>query len=399
MGEERTWDFGAQVVPRVLAALVIVMVALMSVHSVAGATDTHSGPKVTTIVLHAPSPYKPKAPAGGGTDDYHCTLLNPHLTHNAFITSIDFQPNSPEVHHEITYAVPPDLAAAAEAQNDNGKGWTCFGESGLTAGGAGRSLNGGTPWLTAWGPGHDLSKEPVGTGAPMPAGTLVIMQEHYNMLVGDKPVRSKLTLTTVPASTPLRPLRLDLVAAPPDIPCTPGVTGPMCNRAAELASVGQRFGMGQEALVDGLEALCGRNPSDPPVGDTTTCTWPMYSSGNIVELAPHMHLLGVGMKFVLNPGTPSQKTLLNVTNYDFHYQHGYVLPKPVAITPGDKIGITCTYNPQLQQELPILRAGAGTLRDVGGRLDRRDVPRSCLYNAVEFCTRVGSSGARLSPSA
>ena len=68
-----------------------------------------------------------------------------------------------------------------------------------------------------------------------------------------------------------------------------------------------------------------------------------------------MHLLGVGMKFVLNPGTPSQETLLNVTNYDFHYQHGYVLPKPVPIVAGDKIGITCTYNPQLQQELPILR--------------------------------------------
>ncbi len=324
-------------------------------NSLAGATDVHSGPKTTTIVLQSPTAYTPKAPPGGGTDDYHCTLLNPRLTHDAFITAIDFQPNSPEVHHEITYAVPPDLAATAEAQNDGGKGWTCFGESGLDAGGAARSLNGGTPWLTAWGPGHNLSKEPAGTGAPMPAGTLVIVQEHYNMLVGDKPVRSKLTLTTVPASTPLRPLRLNIVAAPPDIPCAPGVTGPMCNRAAELASVGQRFGMGQEALVDGLESLCGRNPSDPPVGDTTTCTWPMYTSGNIVELAAHMHLLGMGMKFVLNPGTPTQQTLLNVTNYDFHYQRGYVLSKPVPVTPGDTIGITCTYNPQLQEELPILR--------------------------------------------
>jgi hypothetical protein len=355
VGEKRSWALAAQVISRVLAALVMVTIALMSVNSVADATDAHAGPKLTTIVLDAPNPYKPKAPPGGGTDDYHCTLLNPHLTHNAFITSIDFQPNSLEVHHEITYAVPPDLAAAAEAQNDGGKGWTCFGESGLDTGGAARSLNGGTPWLTAWGPGHNISKEPAGTGAPMPAGTLVIMQEHYNMLVGDKPVRSKLTLTTVPASTTLRPLRLNIVAAPPDIPCAPGVTGPMCNRSAELATVGQRFGMGQEVLVDGLESLCGRSQSDPPVGDTTTCTWPMYSSGNIVELAAHMHLLGVGMKFVLNPGKPTQQTLLNVTDYDFHYQRGYVLAKPVPVTPGDTIGITCTYNPQLQEELPILR--------------------------------------------
>jgi hypothetical protein len=355
VGEKKSWALAAQVISRALAALVMVTIALMSVNSVANATDAHAGPKLTTIVLDAPNPYKPKAPPGGGTDDYHCTLLNPHLTHNAFITSIDFQPNSLEVHHEITYAVPPDLAAAAEAQNDGGKGWTCFGESGLDTGGAAGSLNGGTPWLTAWGPGHNISKEPAGTGAPMPAGTLVIMQEHYNMLVGDKPVRSKLTLTTVPASTTLRPLRLNIVAAPPDIPCAPGVTGPMCNRSAELATVGQRFGMGQEILVDGLESLCGRSQSDPPVGDTTTCTWPMHSSGNIVELAAHMHLLGVGMKFVLNPGTPTQQTLLNVTNYDFHYQRGYVLAKPVPVTPGDTIGITCTYNPQLQEELPILR--------------------------------------------
>ena len=353
---ERKWGgFAERVTSRVLATLMIVMMCLVGVNSAASANAVHPGPKSSTIVLQAPTAYKPKAPPGGGTDDYHCTLLNPHLTHNAFITAIDFKPNSLEVHHEITYAVPPDLAAAAEAQNDGGKGWTCFGESGLNSGGAAGSLNGGTPWLTAWGPGHDLSKEPVGTGAPMPAGTLVIMQEHYNMLEGDKPVRSKLTLTTVPASTPLRPLRLNIVAAPPDIPCAPGVTGPMCNRTAELASVGTRFGKGQEQLVDGLESLCGRNPSDPPVGDTTTCTWPMYTSGNIVELAPHMHLLGVGMKFVLNPGKPDQQTLLNVTDYDFHYQRGYVLSKPVPVTPGDTIGITCTYNPQLQQELPLLR--------------------------------------------
>jgi hypothetical protein len=63
----------------------------------------------------------------------------------------------------------------------------------------------------------------------------------------------------------------------------------------------------------------------------------------------------VSMKFVLNPGQPSQQTLLNVKNYDFHYQRGYVLPKPIPITSGDTIGITCTYNPQLQEELPLLR--------------------------------------------
>ncbi len=339
---------------RIIAALVIVATALVAGHAVAGASASGGPATVTQVVLQAPTAYQPKAPAGRGTDDYHCTLLNPHLKKNAFITSIDFQPNSIEVHHEITYEVPPDLAAQAEAQNDGGKGWTCFGESSLSGAGAG-SLDGGTPWLTAWGPGHNISKEPMGTGAPLPAGSLVIMQEHYNMLVGDKPVHSKLILDTVPASTPLRPLRLELAAAPPDVPCPAGASGPLCSRSAELASVGQRFGASQEALVDGLEAVCGHNPADPPEGDTTSCTWPIQGRGNIVELAPHMHLLGVAMKFVLDPNTPAQKTLLDVTDYDFHYQRGYDLAKPVPVKPGDTIGITCTYDPTLEQELPVLR--------------------------------------------
>ena len=357
-------------VPRVLAGLVIVTMALMGVNSAASANDVHSGPKTTTIVLQAPTAYKPKAPPGGGTDDYHCTLLNPHLTHNAFITAIDFQPNSPEVHHEITYAVPPDLAAAAEAQNDGGKGWTCFGESGLNTGGAAGSLNGGTPWLTAWGPGHDISKEPAGTGAPMPAGTLVIMQEHYNMLVGDKPVRSKLTLTTVPASTPLRPLRLNIVAAPPDIPCAPGVTGPMCNRAAELASVGQRFGKGQELLVDGLESLCGRSPSDPPVGDTTTCTWPMYDLGQH-RRARAAHASARGGHEVRSE--PRQADPADTAQRD-----GLRLPLPARLCVVEAhphhAGRHDRDHLHLQPAAPTGAAspaqGATALRDLGRRLDR-----------------------------
>jgi hypothetical protein len=189
----------------------------------------------------------------------------------------------------------------------------------------------------------------------MPAGSLVIVQEHYNLLAGDKPVRSKLTLDTVPATTPLRPLRLELTAAPPDVPCPSGASGPMCSRSAELASVGQRFGAQQELMVDGLEERCGRSVTDPPAGDTTSCTWPIRGKGNIVELTPHMHLLGVGMTFVLNPGTPTQRTLLDVKDYDFHFQRGYDLAKPVAVGPGDTIGITCTYDPTREQELPILR--------------------------------------------
>jgi Copper type II ascorbate-dependent monooxygenase, C-terminal domain len=181
------------------------------------------------------------------------------------------------------------------------------------------------------------------------------MQVHYNLLVGDKPVKNSLVLHTVPTSTPLLPLHLNLLQAPPNIPCPSDVTGPLCNRTAELANVGQRFGSSQLAEVTGIELLCGENPSHPPIGDSASCTSAIGKSGYIVRVQAHMHLLGVSFTMVLNPGTPEAKTVLNVPDYNFHYQRSYNLAAPIPVTAGEPIQINCHYDPTLAQELPILR--------------------------------------------
>ena len=58
---------------------------------------------------------------------------------------------------------------------------------------------------------------------------------------------------------------------------------------------------------------------------------------------------------VLNPGTPEAKTVLDVPSYDFHDQRSYNLAAPVRVTAGEPVQVTCTYDPRLAQELPILR--------------------------------------------
>ncbi len=334
-----------------LAAAVVLLATLAGVTY--GSTAAHaSDHPITTITLKQSQPYTPKAPAGA-TDDYHCTLLNPHVAKDSYIISSQFYAGSKEDHHAILFLVPPDLAAKAEADNVNGQGWTCFGETPLPNTGLGQISD--TPWLSAWAPGHGVDNLPKGSGILLPAGTLVVMQVHYNLLVGDSPVKNSLVLHTVPASTPLLPLRLDLMPAPPDVPCPAGVTGPLCNRSASLANLGQRFGASAVGFVDAIEAVCGRNPANPPAGDSTSCDWPVYSGGYIVRVSAHMHLLGATFKMVLNPGTPEAKTILDVPAYNFHYQRAYNLKVPVAVKPGDQVQVTCTYNPQLAQELPALR--------------------------------------------
>jgi hypothetical protein len=318
-----------------------------------GSGLSEASPQVTTLTIQPTAAYSPQAPAGA-TDDYHCTLIDPHVTTDRFIVSSLFKPASTEIHHEITYLVPPRLAGVARSADNHGKGWSCFGASALE-GVPGTTMDAHTPWLTSWAPGRGLDAEPSGTGVRLPAGSLLILEVHYNLLAGDHPVRPELELNTVSTSTPLRPISLQEIAAPPDIPCPPGTTGALCSRAAELTSLGQRFGQDSVDYVDKLEQICHRDPSNPPSGDSTTCTWPINDKAEIVRLGVHMHLLGQSMRFVLDPGTARQRTLLDVSAYDFHDQRAYNLRKPVVVGPADTVQITCTYDPAVEQEDPTLR--------------------------------------------
>jgi hypothetical protein len=129
----------------------------------------------------------------------------------------------------------------------------------------------------------------------------------------------------------------------------------LCNRATSLANLGQRFGQSAVGFVDTLESICGRNVANPPEGDSTSCDWPVYKNGYIVRVQAHMHLTGVSFTMVLNPGTPGAKTILNVPAYNFDYQKAYNLKTPVAVAAGDQVQVSCTYNPKLAQQLPLLR--------------------------------------------
>jgi hypothetical protein len=352
-------------VPRPLRFLVPLVLLATVLAGCGGAASTSAGAPAagrtvasvssgtTAITLQSEHAYTPKPPPGGGTDDYHCTLLDPGTRSDSMIVASHFFPNSPEVHHAILFLVPPEAVGAARAADGNGQGWTCFGESVLP--GTGLAGLARTPWLSAWAPGHGADVVPAGTGVSFPAGSLVVMQIHYNLLVGAKPVRSRLVLQAVPATRHLRPLSLTLYPAPPDIPCPAGVTGRLCSRAASIADLAQRFGPELPRFVDTIESICGRDPTSPPAGNTTSCTYPLGFTGQLLRLTAHMHLLGKGMTIVLDPGTPKQQTLLNVVNFNFDYQRSYDLPQPVAVGPGDKLQVTCTYNPAIHQLLPALR--------------------------------------------
>ena len=50
-------------------------------------------------------------------------------------------------------------------------------------------------WITAWAPGGEPGRYPDGTGAPLVAGSRIVMQVHYNLTHGSEPDRTAAALT------------------------------------------------------------------------------------------------------------------------------------------------------------------------------------------------------------
>jgi hypothetical protein len=303
------------------------------------------------MTLRMPATYTPSAPYGQGTDDYRCFILDPHLAHDVWLTGSTVKPGNPDVvHHVILFRVSPENAAAAREKDasEPGQGWTCFGGSGVQ--GEFDNLEDAS-WLGAWAPGSRESVLHRGYGIPLDRGSLIVMQVHYNLLAGDEPDRSAVSLRWTPRTTPLRPLHTMLLPAPVELPCRPDhAQSPLCDRNASVEDVKARFGdVGQTANL--LHLLCGT----PVVATaTTTCTRPVSQGMTVLGAAGHMHLLGRWIKIVANQGTPREKTLLDIPVWDFDNQGAHPIP-PVHLDAGDTVTVTCHHDQSLRDLLPALQ--------------------------------------------
>jgi hypothetical protein len=301
------------------------------------------------LTLEMPVSYTPHA-VEGATDDYHCFVLQPNLRQNEFVTSVQIQPGAPSiVHHVILFRETGMAAAAALSRNRSsaGKGWSCFGGTGLP--GEGDDLM-NAPWLGAWVPGKTSTAMPAGTGVPLPRGSVIVMQVHYNLLHGAKPDRSKAVLGLRPATTHLTPLRTMLLPAPVELPCPRGTTGPQCNRAVELRAEIQKYGPDEAGTVAGLLFLCGRFspgsavPPADPTRITTSCDRRLTAPITLYGVAGHMHTRGRDIRLVLDPGTSQQRTLLHIPRWSFHWQDAYLLEKPLHLRAGDVLRVQCRFD-------------------------------------------------------
>ena len=296
--------------------------------------------------LRLPAPYRPRA-AKGVTDDYRCFLLDPGLDEDVAVTSARIEPGAARVvHHVILFRVAPAQVEAARRLDAAapGLGWTCFGGTGLPAGeGSFQDALNDASWIAAWAPGSGGNRLPEGTGVPLPAGSQVVMQVHYNLLNGTVADRSRALLTVAPAAG-LAPVRTMLLPAPVELACAPGERGRLCNRSEALFELQRKYGAGAGFVPAGLLFLCRGNAATPAPSPVTTCDRRLPGPTTILGVAGHMHLLGASIQLELNPGTSRAQVLLDIPRWDFHWQSLYMLAQPVRAEAGDVVRVTCRHD-------------------------------------------------------
>ncbi|GAB1818687.1 monooxygenase [Herbidospora sp. RD11066] len=316
----------------------------------ADALPLRAGEQFLTLPME--KPYIPLPPSGG-TDEYRCLVIDPGLLKPTFLTGSQFAPSNAGIaHHANIYVVAPENAAKALEKDaaSPGQGWTCFGTDGL-------DTQPPSAWVDTWTPGARETLLDGNLGYRIEPGSLVVLQIHYNLLATDgKPGafdQSSVRLRLTEGDGDTKALTAVPLMAPIELPCAPGESGPLCDRAASLADVEKRFGPEVAATETQLVTAC--NGGTPKPGDTQQCDTPIPTEMTIYAGRGHMHLLGRSIKVELNPGTPAAQVLLDVPEFNFDDQQHVPLATPVKVKPGDTVRITCTHDAKLRTMLPALQ--------------------------------------------
>lgn len=228
-------------------------------------------------------------------DDYRCFLIDPKLASDQFITGYEVIPGDARVvHHVIAFTL--DSAAAqtqAEALDaqDAAPGYQCYGGTGVAS-----------RFTIGWAPGGGPTRLPATTGLRVPAGRKIVMQIHYNLAGGPFPDQTKIKVNLAPSV--------------------------------------QKEALIERVSVNGLNIPPGKslyelsNETLVPAQAGTVTLW---------GVAPHMHGAGKTMKITSQTNGQTQ-CLLDVGNWDFHWQSFNMYEKPLTVNGGDPVKITCGYD-------------------------------------------------------
>lgn len=309
------------------------------------------------MVLQQGEPYMPDMT---NSDDYRCFLYDPRFEETTYLTGYLFEPDRAEiVHHAIVYRIDQRARAQAFARDgqDGKPGWPCYNTTGL--GGRYEEMVG------TWAPGTFPVFYPVGTGYAIEAGDVFVVQIHYNTSAGTFSDQTRVSLQFADPGKRVLPLITAELQAPVEIPCPEGANGERCTREFAVNYAAERYGEAFRQRPDYLLRACGQTligdyADLDPSNATSYCD--IVAPANIVvaEVFGHMHELGKSLRIELNPDTPDTKLLLDIPEWDFHWQDRYQFAEPLLVRAGDVVRLTCVWDNSENDDARYIVWGEGT---------------------------------------
>ena len=247
------------------------------------------------------------------------------------MTGFGVKPDKDEiVHHVIAYLAGPSLAKEVKQKDkaEAGPGYTCFGGPGVGNSGSAQSSVG---WLGAWAPGTIGQDFPSKTGIRIEPGSTIILQVHYN------------TLTTDPVED-----QTEIVLKTDQQVDTEAMFVPFTNPQW----ISQDGAMDIPAGLDDVEHSFSYDVASL-----------IGSKLQIHDAFFHMHQLGKSGRLWIDRKEGDSDCLLNIPDWDFNWQRGYRLDQPATLSPGDQLGIECSWDNSMANQ-PVINGEKKSPEDV-----------------------------------
>jgi len=226
-----------------------------------------------------------------GPDLYQHFVIPLGLNQDRLIKAVEVHPgNSKIVHHAHMFLDNTGQARLLDEADPN-EGYTRFGGHGLTS----------AAYLGGWNPGATPHFFPKGSGRLMPAGGDAVFQIHYH-----------------PSGKPeFDQTEIGIYFAPPDA---------------------------QQLIAD---LVVGNTDLIIPAGETDarfTAEYTTPSNLLLMEIRPHMHLLGKSYQVRGLLPSGEEVPLIKIDEWDFNWQDSYVFDPLVRLPAGTKIQIQIVYD-------------------------------------------------------
>lgn len=256
-------------------------------------------------------------------DEYRCFLLDWPVAEDTHITGFSVDPGAVSiVHHTLVYVIPPEDVATYQKMDDDeaGLGYSCFA-------GPNKGTNQLPAQVGAWVPGTLGTDYPEGTGIKVAAGSKLVVQMHYN------------TTTTKPApdTTKVRvKVDKDVATEAYIMPFTNPLWVTQKSMPIPAGAPDTLHEFSYDAATAVNIRTKGAIAKDKPF--------------KVHTAALHQHLHGTHSTLeVTKDGAPKQ-CLLDIPNWDFHWQGSYAFVDPKVVNPGDSFHIACHWDNSEQKQ-------------------------------------------------